>query len=183
MVFHSVTKSKQRVEAYKKVNGETIFANDLEMKDMQYAYGVSSKYAFAWVKNIDTSQAEQAPGVSCVVTYQDIPGDILMGEDKQDQYVLAVDRVITVGDILAVVVADTMEHAKQAGQLVKIEYEKLHELTDLEEAYRSDMVVNPYRNDNLCSQCFIKKGNIDNAFGPENVSVQTHYETTWQEHA
>jgi len=53
MVFHSVTKSKQRVEAYKKVNGETIFANDLEMKDMQYAYGVSSKYAFAWVKNID----------------------------------------------------------------------------------------------------------------------------------
>ena len=127
MVFHSVTKSKQRVEAYKKVNGETIFANDLEMKDMQYAYGVSSKYAFAWVKNIDTSQAEQAPGVSCVVTYQDIPGDILMGEDKQDQYVLAVDRVITVGDILAVVVADTMEHAKQAGQLVKIEYEKLHE--------------------------------------------------------
>ena len=183
MVFHSVTKSKQRVEAYKKVNGETIFANDLEMKDMQYAYGVSSKYAFAWVKNIDTSQAEQAPGVSCVITYQDIPGDVLMGEDKQDQYVLAVDRVITVGDILAVVVADTMEHAKQAGQLVKIEYEKLHELTDLEEAYRSDMVVNPYRNDNLCSQCFIKKGNIDNAFGPENVSVQTHYETTWQEHA
>ena len=150
MVFHSVTKSKQRVEAYKKVNGETIFANDLEMKDMQYAYGVSSKYAFAWVKNIDTSQAEQAPGVSCVVTYQDIPGDILMGEDKQDQYVLAVDRVITVGDILAVVVADTMEHAKQAGQLVKIEYEKLHELTDIEEAYRSDMVVNPYRNDNMC---------------------------------
>ena len=45
------------------------------------------------------------------------------------------------------------------------------------------MVVNPYRNDNLCSQCFIKKGNIDNAFEPENVSVQTHYETTWQEHA
>ena len=37
MVFHSVTKSKQRVEAYKKVNVETIIENDLEMKDMQYA--------------------------------------------------------------------------------------------------------------------------------------------------
>ena len=142
MVFHSVTKSKQRVEAYKKVNGETIFENELEMKDMQYAYGVSSKYAFAWVKNIDTSQAEQAPGVSCVVTYQDIPGDILMGEDKQDQYVLAVDRVITVGDILAVVVADTMEHAKQAGHLPLQEIIKPRILCSMK---RQDLVT-PFMN-------------------------------------
>ena len=46
-----------------------------------------------------------------------------MGEDKQDQYVLAVDRVITVGDILAVVVADTMEHAKQAVSMEPDNYE------------------------------------------------------------
>ena len=120
--FHSITKSRQRLEAYAKAEGKAVFGNDIEMEGMLYAYGVPAAYPFALIHGIHTEAAGRAEGVQCVLTSDDIPGDKLMGEDMQDQYILAIDRVITVGDIVAVVVADTPEHAKASGRLVKVDY-------------------------------------------------------------
>lgn len=181
--FYSITKGKRRLEAYQKVNGEAVYGNDIEMEGMLYAYGVPAKYPFALVHGIDVSGALAAKGVACVVTSEDLPGDKLMGEDMQDQYILVTDRVITVGDIVALVVADTLEHAKAAGSLITVDYEPLTPLVDVRQAMESDMVVNPYKEDNICSSCFIRKGEPEKEPGQEEVSVHSHYECKWQEHA
>ena len=181
--FHSITKNKTRIEAYEKVSGKAIYGNDIEMEDMQYAYGVPTKYPFALVHKIDISKALEADGVCCIVTSEDLPGDKLMGEDKQDQYIFVTDRAITIGDIIALVVADTLEHAKAAGQLINVDYEPLTPLTDIHQAMESDFVINSYKDNNICSTCFIHKGNPDQPLRKEEVSVSAHYECSWQEHA
>ena len=181
--FIAVHKSKERVEVWKKANGEPIFTDDYEMDGMLYAYGVPSKYVFAYVRDIDVSEAEKAEGVVCVVTHRDIPGDILMGEDYQDQYIFVRDRALTTGDIVALIVADTPEHAKAAGSLVKVDYDPQKPLTDIDSALASDQVINPYKPTNLCSSCFIRKGEPEEERPADEVTVKAHYETTWQEQA
>lgn len=181
--FHSIGKDKQRLEAWRKVNGKAIYGDDIEAEGMLYAYGVPAAYAFALIHRIDTTKAEQAEGVQCVLTHRDIPGDKLMGEDVQDQYILAVDRVLFRGDIIAVVVADTLEHARQAGKLVMVDYEPLKPYFDMDEALAGNVPVNPIRPDNICSSCFIKKGDAQKALKEARVVLETCYETGWQEHA
>lgn len=181
--FHSITKNKRRLEAYQKVNGKAVYGDDIRMEEMTYAYGVPAKYVSARIRNIDTEEAEKAEGVVCVVTYRDLPGDKLMGEDIQDQYIFAVDRVITAGDIVALVVADTQEHARAAGSLVQVDYEPLRPVTDVREAMDSDVVINPYKEDNICSSCFIHKGKPEEEHVDDEVTVSASYECKWQEHA
>lgn len=181
--FHSITKNKRRLEAYQKVNGKAIYGDDIRIEGLTYAYGVPAKYTSARIQSIDTEKAEKAEGVVCVVTYKDLPGDKLMGEDIQDQYIFAVDRVITVGDIVALVVADTQEHARAAGCLVHVDYEPLQPVTDVRKAMDSDIVVNPYKEDNICSSCFIHKGKPEDNRGDDEVTVNASYDCRWQEHA
>lgn len=181
--FHSITKNKRRLEAYHKVSGQSVYGDDIRMEGMTYAYGVPAKYVFARIRSIDTEAAEKAEGVVCVVTYRDLPGDKLMGEDIQDQYIFAVDRVITGGDIVALVVADTQAHARAAGSLIQVDYEPLRPITDVQGAVNSDVVINPYKEDNICSSCFIRKGKPEEERGNDEVTVSASYECKWQEHA
>lgn len=180
--FHSISKDKERIDVWAKVNGKTIYGNDIEMDGMLYAYGVTTKYAFAYIDGIDVTEAEQAKGVHCVVTYRDISGDVLMGEDVQDQYIMAVDRAITIGDVVAVIVADSLEEAKAAAPLVKVAYRPQKAITDMHEALETDIVINPYKDDNICSSCFIRKGDMED-IKEKRVLVGATYENSWQEHA
>jgi CO/xanthine dehydrogenase Mo-binding subunit len=181
--FHSIHKNKLRIEAWHKADGKAVYGDDIEMDGMLFAYGVASSHVSARITGIEVSAAEQAEGVRCVLTHKDIPGDKMMGEDIQDQYILAVDRVLFQGDIVAVVVADTLENARRAGKLVKVDYEPLKPLTDLYEAMNSGTAVNPTRKDNICSSCFIRKGDAEKALRESDVVLTTRYDTTWQEHA
>lgn len=182
--FHSVGKDKIRLEAYEKVSGTAVFGNDIDMDNMLYAYGVPAKYAFARIKGIHIEEAQKSTGVACVLTHEDIPGEKIMGDVVLDEYILAVDRVINKGDVVAVVYADTMEHARAAGKLVTVDYEPLQALTDVTIAMESDQVINPYSDKgNVCSLAHINKGDITKALEDAEVKISTHYESTWQEHA
>lgn len=182
--FHSVGTDKVRLEAYEKVSGTSVYGNDIDMDGMLYAYGVPSKYAFAGIKGIDTKEAQKAEGVACVLTHEDIPGEKLMGDVVLDEYILAVDRVTNKGDVVAVVYADTIEHAREAGKLVKVDYEPWTAKTEVVPAMESDQIINPHNDkDNISCFAHINKGNIEKALDEAEVKVTTHYESTWQEHA
>lgn len=182
--FHSVGKEKKRIEAYEKATGETKFGNDLDAENMLYAYGVPSKYAFAKVKAIHIEEAKKAPGVAAVLTSEDIPGLKVMGDVVQDEYILAVDRVISLADCVAMVFADSYEMAKEAGKLVQVDYEVLPSMTEPEAAFESEETINPYnKNGNECCTAHINKGDIEKALDEAEVKIKTHYECTWQEHA
>lgn len=182
--YKSIHKSKRRLEAYEKVNGTAIYGNDIAMENMLYAYGVPAKYPFAWIKNIDVSEAEKMPGVACVLTSADIPGSKVMGDVVLDEYILATDRVITTGDCVAVVYAESIEEARVAGAKVRVDYVIEQSLTEYDPALNSDIEINPhYGEGNLCCKAHINKGDIDKALEEAEVKIESHYECTWQEHA
>ena len=118
-----------------------------------------------------------------MLTAADIPGDKVMGEDVQDQYIFAEDKVRHRGDIVALVVADTYEHAADAAKLVEVDYEVLPAITDMHKAVGNEQVITERYPDNICSECHIHKGNLEQGFGEADIILEERYSTKYQEHA
>lgn len=181
--FYSVHQNKQRMEVSEKLDGTAVYGGDLSFPGTLHAVGVAGNYASAAICSIDSLKAGQAPGVVCVLTAKDIPGDRKMGEDVQDQYIFAADRLLFKGDIVALVVADTYDHAREAAKLVTVQYEKLPTLSDTKTAEGNRYVINPDCPDNICSQCFIHKGEPEQELLRAEEFLEEDYETSYQEHA
>lgn len=181
--FHAVTKNRIRIEVRDKVIGKTAYASDIKIKNLLYAKGVASKYASAKILNIDTSLALALSGVVCIVTANDIPGDKVIGEVVQDQYVFSCDRVMHKGDVVALVAAETYEIACEAAKLVKVEYEVLPAITDVHKAIDNPQVVNPNYPRNICAECHAGIGNVEKGFEEADAIVDEEYNTCYQEHA
>ncbi|NOX36791.1 MAG: xanthine dehydrogenase family protein molybdopterin-binding subunit [Calditrichaeota bacterium] len=132
----------RRVEDRRFITGKATYTDDIKLPGMTYAYIVRSPYAHARIKKIDTSRAKSAPGVIAVFTGEDVKdvnglpcgwqvnfrnGDT-MKEPKHP--LLVADKVRHVGDNVAMIVAETREQAKDAAELLDIEYEVLDAVTD-----------------------------------------------------
>jgi CO/xanthine dehydrogenase Mo-binding subunit len=179
----TVSKNIRRIEIMEKLNGSILFGDDYDESDMLHAKGVESRYPHANIIEIHTEKAEKAEGVVCVLTAADIPGDKVMGEDVQDQYIFAEDKVRHRGDIVALVVADTYEHAADAAKLVEVDYEVLPAITDMHKAVGNEQVITERYPDNICSECHIHKGNLEQGFGEADIILEERYSTKYQEHA
>jgi aerobic carbon-monoxide dehydrogenase large subunit len=109
-----------------------------------------STLAHARIAGIDTSKAAAAPGVLCVLTGKDAAADGLgtlmvpMPEDvggpkgyRARRPLLAADKVRAVGDRVAFVVAETLQQAQEAAELIEVDYETLPAVTAVEDAVKS----------------------------------------------
>jgi len=179
-----------RVDAAEKVNGRAKYGNDLYFEKMLYAKSVHSEYAHAWIKSIDTEAARAYPGVACVVTGKDVPGKKMTGELVQDQYAIAFDKVRYLGDVVAVVAAETQEAANEAAKLVKVEYEEIPPLFDpVEAAHSTNIITESYEgipehfDGNICGHYQSIKGDFEKAAAEADILVKTDYETQHIEHA
>ena len=74
------------------------------------------------------------PGVHAVLTHDDVPGEKLYGLEFQDQPVLAIDRVLYYGEPVALVAAEHPEQARRAAESIRVEYEPLEPVADMERA-------------------------------------------------
>ncbi len=181
--MYTVGQSVKRIDADAKVLGTAQFGDDERYPGMLYLKGVYAKYAHAKILSVDTSEAEKMPGVAIVVTAKDIPCEKMIGEIFIDQYVLADDKTRYLGDVVAVVAADTQEQANEAAKHVKVEYEPLPVLSDPRTAIGNEQVINPDYPDNICGGVHALKGDIDKAFAESDVIVESHFETGHVEHA
>ncbi|HEY1954585.1 MAG TPA: xanthine dehydrogenase molybdopterin binding subunit [Polyangiaceae bacterium] len=120
------------------VTGAAQYVDDEAHKrgGMLVLWPVSSPHAHARVKSIDTSAAAAMPGVACVLTADDIPGHNDVGAVRQDETLLAKDEVLFHGHMVAAVVGDSYEACRAAAAQVKVEYEPLAAILDLEDAIR-----------------------------------------------
>ena len=116
-----IRQNAKRVDAFQKVTGEAKYVEDLIPRDALYVKIVHSTIANGFVRNIDTSEAEKAPGVEMILTCFDVPKHcyITAGhplsldpahEDVKDKHILT-SHVRYFGDDIAAVVADTPLHA------------------------------------------------------------------------
>src|SRR6056297_2936461 len=108
MEFAHVNKSEKRVDVYEKVTGKAKYGADMRFPDMLYAKVLHTKYPYARIKNIDTSQAEKQPGVVSIITADDIPNNEF-GVIIENQQVLAKDKAFYIGDGIAVVAAESVK--------------------------------------------------------------------------
>jgi len=128
-----VGKPSPRIEGKEKLTGATRFVDDLDFgPGLLYAAIVESSYAHALIKNIDTSRAEDVPGVVKIVTGKDFP--YRFGLYMHDRYVFAQDRVRFIGEQVGAVIARDPVTAKKAAALVEVEYEELEPLLSVYDA-------------------------------------------------
>ena len=152
------------------VLGKGRYVNDITLPGMLHMATVSSPHAHAVIRSIDTTEAEQAPGVIKVIVGEDLSE--WMEPIPQNMYLpsvvwypLAVGKARFAGEWVAVVVATSRYLAEDAAELVKVEYEPLGALVDPEEAMRPDApVLHEEHGSNIAFQASLDFGDVDAAF-------------------
>ena len=133
-----------REEDPRLLKGRGIFVNDVSLPNQAHALILRSPHAHAEIRSIDTSAASALPGVLAVYTGEDVAADGLGVPGMPVKWVrpdgapmkyrpqppLAVGRVRYVGDPIAMVVAETLEAAKDAAEAIEIDYAPLPSVTD-----------------------------------------------------
>ena len=140
--------SVRRKEDKKFLTGKGRYTDDINRAGQIYAYFVRSDVAHANIKSIDTKAASAASGVVAVYTGEDVAADGIGGPicgwvvpnrdgsatHEPPHPLLAQGKVRFVGDAVAVVIAESVEQAKSASELVEVDYEELPAVADLETA-------------------------------------------------
>jgi carbon-monoxide dehydrogenase large subunit len=153
-----------RKEDYRFLTGAGQYTDDVQMPNQAYAAFVRSPHAHARIRSIKTEKAKQAPGVIGVFTGQDLAGAKVGGlpcgwliTDVNGQPMkepphpcLAQGKARHVGDQVAVVVADTLAQARDAAELVEVDYEVLPAVVDAAAARTSKTLVHDDVPQNTC---------------------------------
>ena len=129
---HGIGRSIPRHGGLEQSLGETLFVDDMRVPGMLHGAMVLTDHPRARILKIHTEGAAAMPGVTRVFTAADVPGNRGTGLNDPDQPVFVAEGELTccVADFLAMVVADTPFHARQAAAQVKVDYEVLEPITD-----------------------------------------------------
>jgi len=126
--------SPPRPDSNLKVLGEFAYGSDLWMDGMIWGVTLRSPHPYARIRSIDIGPALATPGVSAVLTHEDVPGEKLYGLEISDQPVLAIDVVRYQGEPVALVAANHPDVARQAAKKIRVDYEVYEPVTDPIEA-------------------------------------------------
>jgi carbon-monoxide dehydrogenase large subunit len=154
MVKKSIGQSVLRKEDVRFLTGKGRYTDDINLRGQTYGYFVRSTVARATISSIETSEAASAPGVVAVLTGQQLADDALGtlpcgwmvhsrngSEMKQPAHpVMASDSVNYLGEPLAIVVGETYQAAKDAAEMVVVNYHELDAVVDLGAAQESDQL-------------------------------------------
>ena len=123
-----------KVDAYAKVTGRALYADDIMLPRMLYGRLLRSPHPHARIIAIDTHRALALPGVLAVITGEDLPQRFGILPSSQDEYALAIDKVRYVGDPVAAIAALDPDILDEALKLIHVEYEILPALMSIDEA-------------------------------------------------
>src|SRR5919199_2233944 len=165
----NVGKATPYVDALERVDGSIGFTINLEFPGMLHARVLRSSSPHARLLKVDASRAERLPGVAAVLTGADFGPysgmELLYGGMKNDQPVVACDKVCYAGEPIAVIAAEDPETAERALSLVDVEYE---DLTPIFDPYEADTEGAPLVHDeygtNVCSYFKLRHGDVEGGF-------------------
>jgi carbon-monoxide dehydrogenase large subunit len=173
----------RRREDPRLITGSATYTDDLVLPGMLHAAMLRSPHAHARILSVDTSRAAAAPGVVAVYTAGDIDGELKpmpcawllpnAGLTVADYPCVARDKVRYVGDIVAVVVAESRYQAYDALDLIDVDYQPLPAVTDPQAAAAASA---PQLHDNIPgNQAFhwtVSGGDVEAAFANAEVIVR-----------
>jgi len=175
-----VGQSVKRTEDPRLIKGLAHYVDDIKLPNTLHVAFVRSVYAHARIKSIDTTEALSAPGVVAVYTGADVADQIgpvpcasaLPDLKVPDHRVLAKDRVYFVGHPIAAVVATDRYAARDAVDLVTVDYEDLPAVTDVEAAANGGPRVHENFPDNIAYKLTAGEGDIDAAFSAAERTIK-----------
>ena len=167
----------RRKEDYRFLTGAGNYTDDIVQTNQAFAVFVRSPHAHANIKSIDLAKAKAMPGVVEIFTGKDIEGKmgglpcgwLITSTDgspmKEPPHpILAIGKARYVGDQVAMVIADTVEQAKNAAEAVEVDYDVLTAIVDVRDAPKG-AALHEASPDNHCYKWAIgDKGNVDAAF-------------------
>lgn len=177
-----IGESVRRIEDPRLITGNGTYVADIVLPGMLHMAVVRSPYAHANIKNIDVTGATSMPGVVAAFTGADI-GDQLGGlpaawvlseEMKQPPHPpLAISKVRTVGDAVAVVIANDVALATEAAEAVRVDYEVLPVVVNAEEALKPGApLLHEEAPGNLAFEWEVGGGDWDQAVKDADVVVK-----------
>lgn len=182
--FSYIGKRLPRTDADLQLTGACRYGDDYFPPHMLIAKARYSDYPHAKVLCIDTAEAEAMPGVAAVITFRDVPHNRFGGGKEEDQQVLAEDHVRYRGDCIAVVAAETPEQAEDAAKAIRVDYEPLPAVMDLDAALAEG--APPLHPDlfptNLCRELHMRSGDTARAMAEADLIVEETYRTQKVDH-
>jgi CO/xanthine dehydrogenase Mo-binding subunit len=189
--FNVVGTRPLRPDGIDKVTGRARYGADYNAPGQLIALVLRSPHAHALIKKIDTSKAEKLPGVKAVITSADLPD--LTGDDRGMRDVLencmARKKALYDGHAVAAVAAIDVATAKRALKLIKVDYEILPHVTEVDEALKPDAPLlhddiftdgiepKPTKPSNYCKHAEYGHGDIEAGFREADVIIEKSYKT------
>jgi CO/xanthine dehydrogenase Mo-binding subunit len=166
------------------VTGRTLFVDDVRIPGTLWAKALRSPHPHAGITRLETSKAENHPGVHAVITHQDVPRNVYGHLEAlgvpADEPLLAEDDVRYEGQPIAVVAAEDEATALEAVDLIAVDFEQREPVFDIRTAF--DAGVKPFHQWGPVFPHFgphrsrkIRKGDVENAFERADVIVQGVY--------
>src|SRR5260370_5448426 len=139
----------KRTEDPRLMKGIAHYVDDIRLPDTLHVVFVRSLYAHARINGVDTSEALKAPGVVAIYTGKDVAQKVgpvpcagaLPALKVPDYRVLATDKALFVGHPIAAVVATDKYLARDAVDLISVDYEELPAAVDVEAAAQGGAVI------------------------------------------
>jgi selenium-dependent xanthine dehydrogenase len=182
---HGIGESHARVGGAQQVLGERPYVDDMRMPGMLHGAMVLAEHPRARVLGIHTEEAAKSQGVVRIFTARDVPGNRGTGLAVSDLPVFVALGELTccVGDFIAMVVADSQFHARQAAATVKVDYEVLEPITNPFTALEpdaprvhSDATFRPAPNV-LDSPTKFGRGDVETAFATAAHVIEATFQT------
>lgn len=187
-----------RHDGVDKVTGRAKYGADVHPTGLLYGVVLRSPHAHARIKSIDVSRAKALPGVRAVITHKDLrePGEriVELGEGAVNlrhlsNNVLAADKVLYRGHAVAAVAADSIHIADEAAALIKVDYEILPAVVDVESAmkpgapllhddlFTDELGKQDSRPSNIAKHLRFETGNVEQGFAKAKVVIEREFRT------
>jgi xanthine dehydrogenase YagR molybdenum-binding subunit len=173
-----------RLDGVPKVTGQALFAADFPIPRLTHAYLVTSAIAKGRLLSFDDSEAAKMPGVLLILSQANtkVPGEFkfigLGGRAMSGLKPLSSDEVLYGGQIIGMVVAETVEQAREAAYHIKVKYEIEQPISTLDspgvQIIEAENAGTHYKN--------ISAGNPTEAFQSADVQLDEEYRTPIQHH-
>ena len=172
-----VGERRGRLEGMDKATGRAMYAGDYRADNMLELALVRSTISHGIIRSIDFSNV---PEDVLVFTGKDCAENVV-ADIFCDTPVLAYDRIRYQGEPIAIIAADTREKARAAAKLVKVEYDLLPTIRNVEDAKNPDMPV-LHGETNLLADFFHEKGDVEKGFEVSYLILEDDFETPAQDH-
>ncbi|MBP9999947.1 MAG: molybdopterin-dependent oxidoreductase [Clostridiales bacterium] len=150
--YKAINKSVRKKDSMQLLTGKPVYVDDITPKDALVVKLLRSPHANAMIKEIKTVNALKVPGVVGIYTWEDVPNQRFTNAGQTYPEMSPYDRLILdrhvrcVGDVVAIIAAETEKAALKAMRLIKVTYDVLEAVLDFRTAKDNAVLVHPEDN-------------------------------------